>query len=49
MEEDTGSRQDLVSRLLESHRILNTKLSAFECGPGRWYRGLGSIHIDRGG
>jgi hypothetical protein len=24
------------------------KLSAFECGPWRWYRGMGEVHMNKG-
>jgi hypothetical protein len=25
------------------------KSSAFECGPWRWYRGVGEVHMNKGG
>jgi hypothetical protein len=24
------------------------KLSAFECGPWKWYRGVGEVHMNKG-
>jgi hypothetical protein len=29
-------------------RLLGMKIIGFECGPWRWYRGMGDIHINRG-
>jgi hypothetical protein len=37
-----------MSRYLESHRTLNMKVVGFGCGPWRWYRGVGEIHMNKG-
>jgi hypothetical protein len=37
-----------VSRHPESRRTLNTKVIGFGCGPWRWYKGVGEIHMNKG-
>jgi hypothetical protein len=29
-------------------RLLNTKVIGFGCGPWRWYRGVGEVHMNKG-
>jgi hypothetical protein len=38
----------LVSRHPESCETLNTKVVGFGCGPWRWYKGVGEIHMNKG-
>jgi hypothetical protein len=44
----TEGRRLSVSRHPESCWTLNTKVVGFGCGPWRWYKGVGEIHINKG-
>jgi hypothetical protein len=47
-EEGAESQWLLVSRHLESHWTLNTKVIGFGCGPWRWYRRVGENTYEPG-
>jgi hypothetical protein len=47
-EEEMECRQLLVSQHPESRRTLNIKVIGFGCGPWRWYKGVGEIHMNKG-